>query len=316
MATQHAVAAVDIGGTKIAAGIVDVGGRLVARRECLTEPKRGPRSGLERTARMLRELAADDGCAFEGIGIGCTGPVDPREGIIGKADTLPGWEGTNLAAALSGEFKVPVAVENDADAAALGEATAGAGRDEPIFLYVTISTGIGVGIVLGGRLYYGTGASHPEIGHHVIEASGPLCYCGARGCWEALASGPAMAAWAAANGLSTGGGSELTAAAVCALAAQGNPVAIEAVKRTGHYIGVGLANLISFFCPSAVALGGGLMKSADLFLGQVHEVIRTNCTLVPHELARIVPAALGADAGLVGAACAWRQRFQRSAEQP
>jgi glucokinase len=312
---EPTIAAVDIGGSKIAVAIVDDSGRVLARRECPTEPKKGPAPGLERIAHMLRQVAMETGSTIAGIGIGSTGPVDPIEGTIGKADTLPGWEGTNLIAWLSNAFHVSVALENDADAAALGEAAVGAGRGEPVFVYVTISTGIGAGVVLDGRLYRGTGGSHPEIGHHVIEASGPLCYCGARGCWEAMASGPAMAAWAASRGLANSDGSELSAAQICALAAQGDPGAREAVDRAGYYIGVGLGNVISSFCPGTIALGGGVMKSAGLFMEKVREVIRTNCTLVPYEKAKLVMAVLGADAGLVGAWRAWHHRFGQPGEQ-
>lgn len=258
---------------------------------------------------MVREAALEAGATVSGIGIGSAGPVDPIHGMIGKADTLPGWEGTNLIGWLSNEFQVSVALENDADAAALGEAAVGAGRGESVLVYVTISTGIGTGVVLDGRLYRGIDGSHPEIGHLVIEASGPMCYCGARGCWEAVASGPSLAAWAASRGLSNPDGSELTAAQVCTLAAQGNPIAREAVDREGYYIGVGLANLISSFCPGMIALGGGVMRSAHLFMDRVREVIRINCSLVPYEKAKLVMASLGADAGLVGAWRAWHHRF-------
>jgi glucokinase len=301
---------VDIGGTKLAVGMIDDSGRVVVRRECATEPARGPASGLDRISRMVREAALEAGAVVSGIGIGSTGPVDPIRGTIGKADTLPGWEGTNLIQWLSNEFQIPVALENDADAAALGEAAVGAGRGESVFVYVTISTGIGTGVVLDGRLYRGVDGSHPEIGHLVVEASGPMCYCGARGCWEAVASGPSMAAWAASRGLSNPDGSVLTAAQVCALAAQGNDIAREVVGREAYYIGVGLGNLISSFCPGTIALGGGVMRSAHLFMDRVREVLRTNCTLVPYERAKLVMASLGADAGLVGAWRAWHHRFK------
>lgn len=306
---KPSIVGVDIGGTKLAVGIIDDSGRVVVRRECATEPARGPISGLERISRMVREAALEAGATVSGIGIGSAGPVDPIHGTIGKADTLPGWEGTNLIGWLSNEFQVSVALENDADAAALGEAAVGAGRGESVLVYVTISTGIGTGVVLDGRLYRGIDGSHPEIGHLVIEASGPMCYCGARGCWEAVASGPSLAAWAASRGLSNPDGSELTAAQVCTLAAQGNPIAREAVDREGYYIGVGLANLISSFCPGMIALGGGVMRSAHLFMDRVREVIRINCSLVPYEKAKLVMASLGADACLVGAWRAWHHRF-------
>jgi glucokinase len=309
------VAGVDIGGTKIAVGIVGAGGRVEARREYPTEPNRGPEEAFDRIIRTLRELAAESRKAITGIGIGCPGPLDPLTGVIGDVGTLPGWEGASPVARLSEEFGVPVAIENDADAAVIGEAALGAGRGESALIYVTISTGIGAGIMLGGKLFRGAGGAHPEIGHHVIEASGPRCYCGARGCWEALASGPAMAAWAAARGLSPAAGEELTAARVCELARQGNPVAVDAVDREAYYVGVGLANLITMFCPGMVLLSGGVMKSASLLMGRVGEVIRTNCTQVPHQNLRLAMAGLGGDAGLIGAACVWRHRFEQSRER-
>ena len=300
------IAAVDIGGTKIAVGIVDSGGRVVVRRECPTAPERGPADGMVRIIEMISEMVRETGAPLTGIGFGSTGPIDPFTGAVYRVDTLPGWEGANLMTPLADEFHVPVALENDADAAVLGEAAFGAGRGAGRVIYVTISTGIGVGIVVEGKLYRGAGAAHPEIGHVVVEASGPLCYCGARGCWEAMAAGPAMAAWAKENGLD----GNVTAASVCALARKGDPTALRAVEREGYYIGVGLANLVMSFCPDVIAVGGGVMNSSDLFLDRIREVICTNCTLVPHEGLRVTLPALGRDAGLVGAACAWRHRFQ------
>ena len=302
------IVGVDIGGTKIAVGGVDGDGRVVARRECLTEPERGPADGLARIQAMIRAVAAEAGGELRGIGIGSTGPIDPFDGAVGKVDTLPTWQGSNLMTPLMEAFGVPVALENDADAAALGEAAWGAGRGREHFVYVTISTGIGAGVVLSGRLYRGTAASHPEIGHHVVDASGPMCYCGARGCWEAVASGPSLAAWARENGVE---GENITAATVCALAARGDPIATRAVEREAYYVGVGLGNIISMFCPDAIALGGGVMKSAGLMLERIREVIRTNCTLVPYAKAQIVPACLGENAGLAGAARVWHHRFGR-----
>jgi glucokinase len=189
------IVGVDIGGTKIAVGVVDEAGRVQARRECATEPERGPADGMARIRRMIRAVVEEAGGKLDGIGIGSTGPINPLDGAVGKVDTLPGWQGANLMSPLVEAFGVPVALENDADAAALGEAAWGAGRGKEHFVYVTISTGIGAGIVLNGRVYRGTAGSHPEIGHHVIDPAGRQCFCGARGCWEVLARGPAMSVW-------------------------------------------------------------------------------------------------------------------------
>lgn len=198
-------------------------------------------------------------------------------------------------------------MENDADAAALAESTWGAAKGSKRFIYVTVSTGIGGGIVLSGELYRGVDGAHPELGHQVIDASGPLCYCRALGCWEILASGPAMVSWVREQ---QPGIAELTTAEICALAEQGSPLARHAVEREGYYLGLGLANLITLFTPDAIALGGGVMKSSHLFLERALRVIREVCTQVPAEKTQITLASLGTDAGLVGAAQAWLCRYR------
>jgi hypothetical protein len=181
------IGSVDIGGTKLAVGAVREDGRIVKQCECPTEPEKGFQQAMKRVATMLRALT-DSGVELAGIGVGCPGPLDPFSGEIGDVGTLPGWQGGNLVDELQSEFGLPVAVENDADAAALGEARWGSDASSGNFMYVTISTGIGGGMILDGRLYRGVDGAHPEIGHQVLDASGPQCYCGARGCWEILAS--------------------------------------------------------------------------------------------------------------------------------
>jgi glucokinase len=298
--------AVDIGGTKVAVGLVDEAGRVLASRELPTPPlcERG-REGVGEVARALGELVKQRGASLAGIGIGSTGPVDPFTGIVGKADTIPGWNGVNLVEEFSRPFAVRVAVENDADACALAESVWGAGRGAARFLYVTVSTGIGGGAVFDGKLYRGAGGSHPEVGHHILEYSGPPCYCGARGCWEMLAAGPAMAAWYAAES----GANGITARDVCERAAAGDALALRAVEREAVYLGAGLANLIVLFAPDAIALGGGVMRSWPLLEPRACETVAANCTLVPLENTRIVMATLGPDLPLLGAARVWLHRY-------
>ena len=218
------------------------------------------------------------GAELHGIGIGCTGPVDPVTGVLGTVDLLPGWQGGAMAAELAEGFHVPVAMENDADAAGLAEAVWGAGRGKRRFLYVTVGTGIGVAIILDGALYRGVDGSHPEVGHQSIDASGPPCYCGARGCWEILASGPALLAWA------RGRMGDITMKGLCELLA-------DAGTR------------------DVIALGGGVMESSRFFLERARQVIRQCCTLVPFEKAELTRASLGADTALAGAAQVWHHRF-------
>ena len=306
------IGGVDIGGTKIAAAAVAPDGRIVSRAECATNASQGFESGMKRIVGLLQECARAGGGKFKGIGVGTTGPIDPQTGVFGTVDNLPGWKGSNLKQPLEGEFGVPVAIENDADAAALGEAAWGAGRGKSRFIYVTVSTGIGGGIVFDGELYRGVDQSHPELGHMVVEASGPLCYCGAHGCWEWMAAGPAMVSWVRENAPPGADlPADLSAKELCRLAEQGDALARKAVEREAYYLGVGLANLVTMYCPDAIALGGGVMGSAHLFLDRAREVVRTSCTLVPAEKTEILLARMGGDAGVAGAALAWHNRFEK-----
>jgi len=169
-----AIGAVDIGGTKLAVGIVDENGRVLSRMESPSRKAEGYHDGLELITKMLGQMSRDAGLILEGIGIGSTGPVDSMTGCFGDLDFLPRWKGANICGDLQRHFHVPVALENDADAAALAEAGWGAGRNKSRLIYVTIGTGIGGGI---------------------INTSGPHCSCGFEGCWDSLAAGPAMVRW-------------------------------------------------------------------------------------------------------------------------
>jgi glucokinase len=299
------IAAVDIGGTKISVAAVREDGTFLCRRECPTEPARGFDDAMERICRMLQEIGEAHG-ELCGIGVACAGPLDPATGIIGDVGTLPQWNGGNLIEGLKARPDFPIAVENDADAAALAEAAWGGHASRDSLLYVTISTGIGAGIILDGQLYRGVDGAHPEVGHHVIDPSGPLCYCRARGCWESLASGSSMEAWVRQHQDTA---SPLTAEEICTLAKAGNAIAIRAVERQGYYLGLGIANLVTIFAPRTIALGGGLMKSSSLFFEATLQVVRDICTQVPLHKTTICLASLGNDIGLLGAAQVWLSRF-------
>ena len=299
------IGAIDIGGTKIAVGAVHSDGTIAHRCEMPTDASAGFENAMQRVLRMLRETV--DVCGrIDGIGIGCPGPLDPFTGIIGEVGTLPGWRGADLTKELNKEFRVDVAVENDGDAAALAESKWGSGRGAENFIYITISTGIGGGIILGGRLYRGVGGAHPEIGHQIIDNAGPLCYCGARGCWESLASGTAMSEWMLESAPEV---RSIAAAEICSRAASGDELARRCTTREAHYLGLGLANIVTLFAPDVIALGGGVMKSSALFLDDATRVVRTLCTQVPAEKTRIALSSLGPDVGLLGACEAWTGRY-------
>ena len=310
MSSNTVTGAVDIGGTKIAVGAIDASGRVLGRADTPTAAGEGFDAAMDRIADLLDSVRTKAGIEIDGIGIGCTGPIDPLSGKIGEVEFLPGWRGANPVATLAGRFNVDVAMENDADAAVLGEWQWGAGRGRRNLICVTIGTGIGGGIVLNGALYRGVGGAHPEIGHHVIDDSGPPCYCGARGCWEVLASGPAIAAHARANlPADYPQRDEMTAADLCARARGGDGLAQAEVARAGRYLGIGIANLISLYTPDAIVLSGSVMESADLFMPAIRAVVRSQCTQVPSNRVELGLAALGGEAPLIGAAAVWRHRY-------
>jgi len=303
------IGAVDIGGTKIAIGIVDDAGKVLSRMQAPTDPNRYS-AGIDLIASMLRETASNAGVVITGIGIGSTGPVDPMRGEFGDVDFLPGWRGRSPVNDLAEIFNVRVALENDGDAAALAEAGWGAGRNRTRLIYITVGTGIGGGIVLDGKLYRGVDGAHPEVGHQVIDPAGPQCTCGFRGCWESLAAGPGMVTWLESHAPADYPHRQgITAKRICELAQQGDAVALQAVEHEAFYLGLGLANLINLFTPDAIVLSGSVMKSAPLFLNRIREVIRGGCRFVPAEKTELTLASLGDNTNLIGAARVWHYRF-------
>jgi glucokinase len=304
------IAAVDIGGTKIAVGIVDSDGEVLARLECRTGAEGSYTDALQRVTDMLRAVAKTAQTQISGIGIGSTGPVYPLTGEFGDVHFFPHWKGENPVADLSRAFDVRVAIENDGDAAALAEAGWGAGRNRKKLIYVTVGTGIGTGLLFDGQLYRGVDQSHPEMGHHLIDPSGPPCACGFRGCWESLAAGPAMVVWLERNAPPEyPHRAGLTAKKICELACQGDEWATRAVDNESRYLAFGIANLVTMFVPEIIVLGGSVMKSAPLFLEEIRKTIVASCKLVPFEKTELALASLGEDSNLIGAARVWYHRF-------
>jgi glucokinase len=301
---------VDIGGTKITVGLVDESGRVVHRADMPTAPQLGFEAAMRRIVELFEQLAPDAARKLAGIGVGCTGPVDPFTGEIGHVANLPSWQGGNPVASLERHFGVRVVLENDADAAALGELTWGAGRQYRNLICVTVGTGIGAGVIVDRALYRGVGGAHPEIGHHSIDASGPLCYCGMRGCWEIMASGTAIAAHARAGAPADYPGRDaLTTEDVCRRARAGDDFARREIERAARYLGIGVANLVTLYAPDAVLLAGNVMASADLFLPTIRQTVDESCGLVPVDEVAVGLATLGRTVSVIGAAAAWRHRF-------
>jgi glucokinase len=290
--------------------MIDPNGKVLSHRESPTDADRGYAEGLRSIVDMLRATALAANVTITGIGIGSTGPVYPLTGEIGELSFFPNWKGANPVRDLTQAFNVTVALENDADASALGEAGWGTGKNKSRLIYVTVGTGIGTGIIVDGEVYRGVDQAHPEIGHQLIDPSGPPCLCGFHGCWESLAAGPAMAAWVEGNAPPDyPHRANLTAKRICELAQQGDEWAKRGVEREARYLGLGLANLVTIFVPEVIVLGGSVMKSADLFLETIRRTIASSCRFVPYEKTELALASLGEDANLIGAGRVWYYRF-------
>jgi glucokinase len=314
MTDSGTVIGVDIGGTGMSAALVDAAQARVLNRETIpTEAARGPEDGLRRLGDLIERVAGAALPQVRGIGIGCTGPVDCETGRIHNPYTLPTWDDVPLTDYLESRFRLPTALVNDAHAAALGEYWAGAGRGTQHMLYLTISTGIGGGFILNGKLYRGVGLLSSEVGHMALDPAGPACYCGATGCLEMLAAGPAIAAQAAAQApdaslilrLAGGDRAAITARLVAQAADAGDSLAHDLLARAGYWVGVGIANLLNLLTPEVIVLGGGVMNAHAHLLPSILETVQARAALVPFERIRITRAQRGADAGVVGAARAW-----------
>jgi glucokinase len=309
--TTDWIVAVDLGGTQLRAALCSPDGVIHKRTKKKTRAKRGTEAVLDRIGQVVEQVWPEEG-DVRAMGISAPGPLDPFEGIVLESPNLPGWERVPLRDIMASRFKVPVTVGNDANLAALGEHRFGAGIGFDDMIYLTISTGIGGGIILRGRLLLGSRGLAGEIGHMVLQVGGPQCGCGNRGCLEALASGTAIGRQArtlAASGrapaiLAAAGGdpADVTSESVGEAAARGDKTAQDLLAHAGRYIGIGIANLMHLFNPQRFVLGGGVTAAGDFLF----EAIRLTAPLwvqVPQyaEGVEIVPAGLGDDVSLLGA---------------
>lgn len=308
---------VDVGGTKIAAGLVDEAGQVLARSRRETPPQDASESlriigeAILELVTAAREQAAGD---VAGVGVGVAGFVDRGRRAVRFAANL-GWRDTAAADLLEAQVHMPVVVENDANAASWGEFVFGAGREHRDLVCVTVGTGIGGGIVSEGRLLRGAYGIAAEVGHIEVVADGRPCGCGRRGCWEQYGSGNALVRTArelaaerraeAAALLRLGDGTPegIQGVHVTAAARQADPVAVEAFTTVGSWLGKGLAELAAVLDPEVFVIGGGVVEAGELLLGPARQAFRTNLVAPEHRpVAAVLPALLANDAGIVGAA--------------
>jgi glucokinase len=306
--SDSCVAGIDIGGTKIALAVATHDGRILEAARFPTRVEHGPRAILERVFTELDAMRERNGARLAAIGIGCGGPLDRVRGLILSPPNLPGWDEFPIVALSEERFGVKALLDNDANAAALGEHRHGAGRGLKNFVYITISTGIGGGVIVRGKLVHGVHDGAGEVGHMTVLPDGPLCGCGARGCLEALCSGTSIARRARER-LATGEESflssldhgELTAQAVALAASAGDELASKVWYDTIRHLSVGVGNIFNALAPEAVIIGGGVSTAGEQLFEPLREQVRARVRMLPPEKINIPQAALGGDSGIHGA---------------
>ncbi len=301
---RHALG-VDIGGTKISVTLGDSRGKILAKKLLPTLTGKKARQGIDQLVGALQQLKASaTGKRILGIGVGVPGPMDPNRGMVQRSPHLGGWQGFGLKTHLEKKLKLPVFITNDANAAAVGEKVFGAGRNADDFIYLTVSTGIGGGIILGGKLLLGASYGAGEVGHTLIVPEGERCGCGRRGCLEAYASGTAIAQFVRREirkGRRTRLSGLISAEKVSDAARKGDRLSIEAFRLAGYYLGIGLANLINIINPEMLILGGSVMKSSSLLWPSMIRSARTHAWPSLYAACRITRTQLGDQVGDFGA---------------
>jgi glucokinase len=296
--SRSAVLGLDIGGTKLAAGVVDATGAVHGFVVAPTESSLGPDDVLQRLFELGRRAIAESGYAWddvESIGIGCGGPLDSANGVVSAPLHLPGWIDVHITDRASEALGRPAVLDNDATAAAVGEHRYGAGRGTRNLVYLTISTGVGGGVILDGRVHRGRSGNGGELGHVTVDWHGRRCHgCGRRGCIEAYCSGTSIAERANEAGMHGA-----TAADVAQAARAGNDVAAKIWDETCEALASGITSIVNLFEPEIVVLGGGVVRTGEQLLAPVRERVAEHAM---GGAVDVVAAANGDRVGVVGAA--------------
>lgn len=311
------VGAIDLGGTSVRAAVVDVNGGIAGFVAGATEASQGPDAVIDRIVAVLYDSlarASVDISELVAVGIGAPGPLDWDTGVIHEAPNLPGWKEVPLAARIGDAVGLPAFLENDANAAALAENQYGVAQGSQNMLYITVSTGVGGGLILDGELWHGAYGSAGEFGHMTVDFEGPLCDCGNRGCIEAIAAGPDIAVWvgeqiAAGHASSLGGQVDLSGRDVVEAAQQGDALAVSALERAGRAVGFGVINVAHLVNLDTVVIGGGIANAGDLLFDPLRATVQSHLLKSTAPNLRLEPWSLGENVGLLGAAAAARSRL-------
>lgn len=307
--TQVALA-IDLGGTQLRAAMVSSAGTIVSFAAEPTRAQAGPEVVIGQICQLLDEVLQQNPAQTPiGIGMGAPGPLDPLAGVVIAPPTLTGWNNVPLADIIAQRFSLPVRLENDANAAALGEWHFGAGRGSKSMVFVTVSTGIGGGVIADGRILHGRRGLAAEIGHMTITNEGERCFCGAIGCFEAVASGTALGRRATARTKAFDGSmmralsvnEDVSGRNVVDAARKGDALALELLAAEAHWLGIGFTNLLHLYSPDMIVMGGGISHGFDLMQETIAATVSSRA-MPAYRAVPIVTAQLGHHAGLVGAA--------------
>ncbi len=302
--TRSLAVALDVGGTKFAAAVIDNDGEVVAAHRVTTPVSLDPDEVFAAAPEAIDGALAKAGVGFgdsgltSAIGVGTAAPLDQRDGTVSPVN-IPGWRDFPLRPKLSEHYGVPVGMVGDGVAFAVGEHWKGAARGAENVLGMVVSTGVGGGLVLGNRAVVGGTGNAGHIGHVSVDPSGPLCVCGGTGCVEAISSGPSTLRWAQRNGFRGGDG---TAAGVAAAASAGDAVAVAAFRRAGEALGMVIAGAVTLLDLDRVVIGGGVASAGAVLFDPLATAYARYATLGFAVRPRVVPAELGGAAGLIGAA--------------
>ncbi|GAA4424584.1 ROK family protein [Georgenia halophila] len=310
-ATSPPVLALDIGGTKLAAAVVTADGRTHSLRIVPTRREQGPDTVITRLLEVGRRVLDDVGTAVAAVGVACGGPLDATSGVLLRPPHLPGWVDVPIGNRVSEAFGVPSSLENDATAAALAEHRFGTGRGTSTMVYLTVSTGVGGGVVVHGRLHRGAALNGGELGHLMVRRGGRRCTCGRTGCVEAYAAGSSIAERAAEALASGADGHEAsllrasdtpTAEDIARAARAGDPLARSLWADAVDALGSAVTDLVNVFEPELVVLGGGVVRSGEQLLAPVRRIVADEAMGPAGRAVRIRAAALGEEVCVVGAA--------------
>jgi len=308
------VLGVDIGGTKVAVGVVDREGKILTQGRTPMVANGSSEAGLEAVVSAIDSMFSSTPLEIESIGICAPGPLDPNSGIILNPPNVPCWRNFPLAERIRAKYKVPVKVDNDANAAALAETLWGAARGFRYVFYATIGTGIGTGIVFDGAIYHGKTGSAGEGGHISIDYRGPVCGCGKRGCIEILAAGPAIGARARDKAaaepsrgrmlldLAKGDAGSITSHHVSEAFESGDPLATEVLEDTVHLLTIWLGNIVDLLDPDVIVIGGGVAAMLKRFFEEIRNGVPDWCVNPSASEIPLFMAHYGADAGIAGGA--------------